>query len=73
MIAALVSFVIIFMMLRFLFIYAWPAIVFNGTNFFTGAEWNIGNQYGSGVRHATSTLGPSPAHRSARWSLFSAP
>jgi phosphate transport system permease protein len=47
MIAALCSFAIIFIMLAFLFIYAWPAITFNGTNFFTGVEWNIGNQYGA--------------------------
>jgi phosphate transport system permease protein len=46
-VAALCSFAIIFVMLGFLFIYAFPAIVYNGTNFFTGVEWNIGNQYGA--------------------------
>jgi phosphate transport system permease protein len=45
--AAICSFAIIFVMLAFLFLYAWPAIVYNGTNFFTGSEWNIGNQYGA--------------------------
>jgi phosphate transport system permease protein len=46
-VAALCSFAIVFVMLGFLFIYAWPAIVYNGTNFITGVEWNIGNQYGA--------------------------
>ncbi len=45
--AALVSFLIIFLMLFFLIVYAYPAIRFNGLNFFGSAIWNIGNQYGS--------------------------
>jgi phosphate transport system permease protein len=45
---ALLSFAIIFVMLAFLFIYAYPAIRFNGVAFFTSPIWNIGNQYGSG-------------------------
>jgi phosphate transport system permease protein len=58
-VAASCSFLIIFLMLTFLFIYAWPAIAFNGTNFFTGVEWNIGNQYGA-VSAATSTMKAQP-------------
>jgi phosphate transport system permease protein len=58
-IAALLSFLIIFLMLGFLIIYAYPAIVFNGINFITGVEWNIGNQYGSGtVTHDGFTAQP---------------
>ena len=48
-VAALFSFLIIFLMLFFLIAYAYPAIRFNGFDFFTSAIWNIGNQYGSGV------------------------
>ncbi|HUY40225.1 MAG TPA: phosphate ABC transporter permease subunit PstC [Candidatus Dormibacteraeota bacterium] len=44
---ALTSFGIIFLMLLFLLAYAFPAIRFNGTAFFTSPIWNIGNQYGS--------------------------
>jgi phosphate transport system permease protein len=58
-IAALCSFAIIFIMLGFLFIYAWPAIVFNGINFFTGSEWNIGNQYGASAANAVAQPGAS--------------
>jgi len=47
--AALVSFAIIFLMLFFLVVYAYPAIRFNGLAFFTSPIWNIGNQYGSGT------------------------
>jgi phosphate transport system permease protein len=46
--AALASFLIIFLMLAFLIIYAFPAIRFNGIGFITGSQWNIGNQYASG-------------------------
>ncbi len=45
---AAVSFAVIFLMLAFLVIYAYPAIRFNGLGFLTGTIWNIGNQYGSG-------------------------
>ena len=45
---ALVSFSVIFLMLFFLIVYAYPAIRFNGLNFFSSLTWNIGNQYGSG-------------------------
>ncbi len=48
-VAALFSFAIIFIMLFFLLVYAYPAIRFNGWGFFTSPIWNIGNQYGSGV------------------------
>jgi phosphate transport system permease protein len=48
-IAAVVSFLIIFLMLFFLAAYAYPAIRFNGIEFFTSPIWNIGNQYGSGT------------------------
>jgi phosphate transport system permease protein len=47
--AALASFLIIFLMLFFLVAYAYPAIRFNGLGFFTSGIWNIGNQYGSGA------------------------
>ncbi len=47
--AALASFAIIFLMLFFLIAYAYPAIRFNGIEFFTSGIWNIGNQYGSGT------------------------
>jgi phosphate transport system permease protein len=47
--AALGSFLIIFLMLFFLITYAYPAIRFNGINFFISPIWNIGNQYGSGT------------------------
>ena len=46
---ALVTFAIIFLMLFFLIIYAYPAIRFNGIGFFTSPIWNIGNQYGGTV------------------------
>jgi phosphate transport system permease protein len=46
---ALASFAIIFLMLFFLIAYAYPAIRFNGLEFFTSAIWNIGNQYGGGA------------------------
>ncbi len=46
---ALTSFGIIFLMLAFLFVYAYPAIRFNGIGFLTSVTWNIGNQYGSGT------------------------
>lgn len=42
---------LIVMMLVFLFIYAWPAIRFNGWTFFTTLTWNIGNLYGGTVAH----------------------
>jgi len=47
--AALASFMIIFLMLFFLVAYAYPAIRFNGLSFFISPIWNIGNQYGSGT------------------------
>lgn len=47
--AALCSFLIIFVMLAFLIAYAYPAIRFNGWHFITGIEWNMGNLYGSGT------------------------
>ncbi|HUA09938.1 MAG TPA: phosphate ABC transporter permease subunit PstC [Candidatus Acidoferrales bacterium] len=47
--AALASFMIIFLMLFFLIMYAWPAIRFNGLAFFASPIWNIGNQYGGGT------------------------
>lgn len=49
MLAAIASFLIIFLMLFFLAAYAFPAIRFNGIGFFTSPIWNIGNQYGSGT------------------------
>lgn len=47
--AAVVAFLLIFVMLFFLVAYALPAIRFNGLSFITSPIWNIGNQYGSGV------------------------
>lgn len=55
---ALVSFMIIFLMLFFLVIYAYPAIRFNGLAFLTSPIWNIGNQYGSGVTTRNGFSGP---------------
>lgn len=46
--AAAISFGLVFVMLLGLLVYAYPAIRFNGLNFFTSIVWNIGNQYGSG-------------------------
>jgi phosphate transport system permease protein len=47
---------IIFLMLFFLIAYAYPAIRFNGLNFFSSLTWNIGNQYGSGtIKHGGFT------------------
>lgn len=48
-VAAFASFFVIFAMLAGLFVYAWPAIRFNGLGFFTSIVWNIGNQYGNGA------------------------
>ncbi len=56
--AALVSFLIIFLMLFFLIAYAYPAIRFNGLAFLTSPIWNIGNQYGSGVTTRNGFSGP---------------
>jgi phosphate transport system permease protein len=56
--AALVSFMIIFLMLFFLVAYAYPAIRFNGLAFLTNPIWNIGNQYGSGVTTRNGFSGP---------------
>ncbi len=47
--AAFVSSFLIVAMLLGLFVYAYPAIRFNGLGFFTSIVWNIGNQYGSGA------------------------
>lgn len=46
---ALVAFAIVFVMLAFLALYAYPAIRFNGLGFVTGSIWNIGNQYADGT------------------------
>lgn len=48
-VTAVLSFALVFLMLVSLFVYAYPAIRFNGINFISGIEWNIGNQYGSGT------------------------
>ncbi|MGB6985615.1 MAG: phosphate ABC transporter permease subunit PstC [Candidatus Aquilonibacter sp.] len=56
--AALLSFLIIFLMLFFLIAYAYPAIRFNGLTFLTSPIWNIGNQYGSGVTTRNGFSGP---------------
>ncbi|HTZ55278.1 MAG TPA: phosphate ABC transporter permease subunit PstC [Candidatus Acidoferrum sp.] len=56
--AALLSFMIIFLMLFFLIAYAYPAIRFNGLTFLTSPIWNIGNQYGSGVTTRNGFSGP---------------
>ena len=47
--AALLSFGLVFLMLAFLLAYAYPAIVFNGTAFFTSLKWSIGDQYATGT------------------------
>jgi phosphate transport system permease protein len=58
--AALLSFGIVFLILAGLFIYAYPAIRYNGIGFFTSIIWDIGNQYGSGalVSHGGYTAEP---------------
>ncbi|MBV8423704.1 MAG: phosphate ABC transporter permease subunit PstC [Candidatus Eremiobacteraeota bacterium] len=50
---------IVFLVALFLAIYAYPAIVFNGFGILTHFEWNLGNQYGTGVeRHGGFTGAP---------------
>ena len=56
--AAFLTFAIIFLMLFFLVAYAYPAIKFNGLEFFTSPIWNIGNQYGSGSETRNGIVGP---------------
>jgi len=69
-VAALGSFLIIFLMLFFLVAYAYPAIRFNGLNFFTSSIWNIGNQYGSGVTTRNGFTGAPGASFGALVFLF---
>jgi phosphate transport system permease protein len=61
---------IIFLMLFFLVIYAYPAIRFNGLNFLTGPIWNIGNQYGSGSVTRGGFIGPPGASFGALVFIF---
>ena len=68
--AALVSFMIIFLMLFFLIVYAYPAIRFNGLAFLTSPIWNIGNQYGSGVTTRNGFSGPPGASFGALVFIF---
>jgi phosphate transport system permease protein len=68
--AALLSFAIIFLMLFFLVAYAYPAIRFNGIEFFTSPIWNIGNQYGSGVTVRNGFTGPPGASFGALVFIF---
>jgi phosphate transport system permease protein len=68
--AALLSFAIIFLMLFFLIAYAYPAIRFNGIEFFTSPIWNIGNQYGSGVTVRNGFTGPPGASFGALVFIF---
>ena len=68
--AALVSFLIIFLMLFFLVTYAYPAIRFNGLAFLTNPIWNIGNQYGSGVTVRNGFTGPPGASFGALVFIF---
>jgi phosphate transport system permease protein len=68
--AALVSFLIIFLMLFFLISYAYPAIRFNGLEFITSPIWNIGNQYGSGVTTRNGFTGPPGASFGALVFIF---
>ena len=44
---ALISAIVVLLILLFLGAYSWPAIVYNGANFFTSFTWNIGDQYGT--------------------------
>jgi phosphate transport system permease protein len=55
---ALAAFVIIFLMLAVLAAYAFPAIRYNGIEFFTSPIWNIGNQYGEGESIRNGIKGP---------------
>lgn len=59
--AALASFLVIFAMLAGLFVYAYPAIRFNGLGFFTSIVWNIGNQYGNGAMVTRGGYSAEPA------------
>jgi phosphate transport system permease protein len=68
--AALGSFAIIFLMLFFLIVYAYPAIRFNGIEFLTSPIWNIGNQYGSGVTVRNGFTGPPGASFGALVFIF---
>jgi len=68
--AAVISFLIIFLMLFFLLAYAYPAIRFNGLAFFTDPIWNIGNQYGSGVTTRNGFSGPPGASFGALVFIF---
>src|SRR5215469_8563031 len=68
--AALLSFAIIFLMLFFLIVYAYPAIRFNGIEFLTSPIWNIGNQYGSGVTTRNGFSGPPGASFGALVFIF---
>lgn len=68
--AALLSFAIIFLMLFFLVVYAYPAIRFNGWAFFTSPIWNIGNQYGSGSETHNGIVGPPGAQFGALVFIF---
>jgi phosphate transport system permease protein len=69
-VAAILTFAIIFVMLFFLAAYAYPAIRFNGWQFFTTPIWNIGNQYGSGVESRSGFTGAPGAQFGALVFIF---
>jgi phosphate transport system permease protein len=48
---AVVTATIVFLVAVFLIVYSWPAIAFNGFGILTHLEWNLGNQYATGVEH----------------------
>ncbi len=47
-VAAAVTAAAVFVIFFFLVLSAWPAIVYNGSAFFTSLIWNPGNEYGGG-------------------------
>ncbi|MGH7715098.1 MAG: phosphate ABC transporter permease subunit PstC [Vulcanimicrobiaceae bacterium] len=50
-VAACVTATVVFLVAAFLIVYAYPALAFNGFGILTHLEWNLGNQYASGVEH----------------------
>lgn len=54
---ALATALIVFLIAAFLVYYSYPAVFFNGIGILTGLQWNIGNQYASGVEHHAGFIG----------------
>ena len=56
-VCALSTAVIVFLIAAFLVYYAYPAVRFNGAGILSGLQWNIGNQYGTGVENHGGFVG----------------